>query len=71
MDKCLKEYAVEELRAGMIVGRSVYDENDNELIAEGTVLTNNIIVSLLDRPIFFVKIKMDDLVKRKCRNRKL
>ncbi|MFA6848867.1 MAG: HD domain-containing phosphohydrolase [Selenomonadaceae bacterium] len=70
MNEGLKEYAIEELHAGMIVGRSVYDENDNELIAEGTVLTNNIIVSLLDRPIFFVKIKMDDPVKKEVPQQK-
>jgi putative nucleotidyltransferase with HDIG domain len=70
MNEGLKEYAIEELRAGMIVGRSVYDDNDNELIAEGTVLTNNIIVSLLDRPIFCINIKTNDPVKKEVPQQK-
>lgn len=58
-NKILKRYPVEELAPGMVVGRSVYDENEKELIAEGAVLTNALILSILDRPIFSVMIRVD------------
>lgn len=53
----LKNYPVEELKAGMVVGRSIYDENMKELVAEGAVLTNQLIFSILERPIFAILIK--------------
>lgn len=53
----LKAYAIENLRAGMMVGRDVLDENTNVLIAAGTVLDNGMIFSLLDRPIFSVYVE--------------
>lgn len=55
----LKKYPTEELRAGMIVGKSVYDEQEQELVAEGAVLTNALILSILERPIFTVTIRAD------------
>lgn len=59
--KILKNYLVEDLKAGMVVGRSVYDEQEKELIAEDTVLTNQLILSILDRPIFSVMIREDKI----------
>lgn len=56
-DFLLKRYPVEELKAGMVVGRAIYDEQQKELVAEGTVLTNQLIFSMLDRPIFSVLIR--------------
>lgn len=56
-DFLLKRYSVEELKAGMVVGRSVYDEQQKELVAEGTILTNQLIFSMLDRPIFSVLVR--------------
>ncbi len=47
----LKQYAVEDLREGMVLGRSIYEEDSNVLIGAGTVLTNQMIFSLLERPI--------------------
>lgn len=56
----LKVYAVESLRAGMIVGRDVVDEQGSSLISTGTVLTKDMIYGLLDRPIFSVYIEEDE-----------
>lgn len=53
----LKAYAIENLRAGMIIGRDVLDESTNVLIGAGTVLNNDMIFSLLDRPIFSVYVE--------------
>ena len=53
----LKAYAIENLRAGMVIGRDVLDEGTNVLIGTGTVLNNDMIFSLLDRPIFSVYIE--------------
>lgn len=53
----LKRYSIEELKAGMVLGRSIYDDQQKELIAEGTALNNQLIFSLLDRPIFSVLIR--------------
>lgn len=58
-ENAVKKYPVRELKAGMIVGRSVYDDNEKELIAEGTVLTNPLIASILDSQIQFIAIKND------------
>lgn len=59
--KLLKSYAVEDLKAGMVVGKSVYDEQEHELIIENTVLTNQLIISILNRPIFSVMIREDKI----------
>lgn len=56
----LKVYAVESLRAGMIVGRDVVDEQGNSLISTGTSLTKEMIYGLLDRPIFSVYIEEEE-----------
>lgn len=56
----LKMYAVESLRAGMIVGRDIVDEQGNSLIGMGTVLTKDMIYGLLDRPIFSVYIEEEE-----------
>ena len=53
----LKAYAIENLREGMIVGRDVLDHDMGILIGAGTVLTKELIYSLLDRPIFSVYIE--------------
>ena len=58
----LKAYAIENLRAGMIIGRDVLDESTSVLIGAGTVLNNDMIFSLLDRPIFSVYIEEADPV---------
>ena len=50
----LKVYAVESLRAGMVVGRDIVDDNGSALISTGTTLTKEMIYGLLDRPIFSV-----------------
>ena len=52
----LKQYAVEDLKAGMVVGHPIYSEDATVLIGEGTKLTNKLIFSLLERPIFSVYI---------------
>lgn len=53
----LKRYSTEDLKAGMVVGRSIYDESEKELVVEGTVLTNQLIFSILDRPIISVLVR--------------
>lgn len=47
--KSLKKYEVEDLRAGMVVGKAIYDNFGNTLVEEDVVLTNRLIVNLLDR----------------------
>lgn len=49
MNYRLKKCKVENLAAGMILGNTVYDENHNVLIDQGTVLNNQMIFKLLDR----------------------
>ncbi len=56
----LKSYTVEDLREGMKVGRDIMDADTSILIGAGTVLTNQMIYSLLERPIFFVYIEESD-----------
>ena len=51
-----KDYPVEELRIGMVVADNVYDEKHDILIGKGTPLTDQMIFSLLERPIFSVPI---------------
>lgn len=58
----LKQYAVEDLKAGMVVGHPIYSEDATVLIGEGTKLTNKLIFSLLERPIFSVYIHEPDAV---------
>ncbi|WP_074671820.1 HD-GYP domain-containing protein [Selenomonas ruminantium] len=58
----LKVYAVEGLRAGMVVGRDIVDEQGNALISTGTTLTKEMIYGLLDRPIFSVYVEEEDPV---------
>ncbi len=58
----LKSYAIEDLRAGMVVGRDVMDESANILIGSGTVITKELIYNLLDRPIFKVYIEEEEAV---------
>ena len=52
----LKPYAVENLLEGMQVGRDVLDADGGILLSAGTVLTQDMIGSLLERPIFSVYI---------------
>ena len=56
----MKAYNLESLRPGMVVGRDVLDTNANVLIGTGTVLTENQILSLMDRPIFTVYIEEEE-----------
>ncbi len=56
----LKQYNLESLRAGMVLGRDVLDTNANVLIGKGTVLTQDMIYSLMDRPIFSVYIQEEE-----------
>lgn len=58
----LKSYAIEDLRAGMVVGRDVMDESANILIGSGTVMTKELIYNLLDRPIFKVYIEEEAVI---------
>ncbi len=58
----LKQYAIEDLKAGMVVGHPIYAEDATILIGEGTALTNKLIFSLLERPIFSVYIHEPDPV---------
>ena len=44
----------------MVLGRDVLDSNTNVLIGKGTTLTQDMIYSLLDRPIFSVYIEEED-----------
>ena len=59
----LKQYAIEDLKAGMVVGHPIYAEDATILIGEGTPLTNKLIFSLLERPIFSVYIHEPDPVE--------
>ena len=52
----LKAYAIEDLRAGMVIGRDVVDSDAGVLVGKGSVLTNQMIYSLLERPIFSVYV---------------
>ena len=53
----LKSYALNDLRAGMVVGRDVLDENANTLVGAGTKLTDEIICSLAERSLFSIYIE--------------
>lgn len=59
----LKPYAIENLLAGMKVGRDVLDADGSNLLSAGTVLTENIICNLLERPIFSVYIDEADPIE--------
>ena len=39
----LKRYPLAELKAGMIVGKTIHDHFERELITKGTILTKQII----------------------------
>ncbi len=67
----LKQYAVEDLREGMVLGRSIYEEDSNVLIGAGTVLTNQMIFSLLERPIFNVYIEMAEAAHQEKNDEKV
>ena len=56
----VKQCAIEDLEAGMVLARSVHDENADILLNEGTILSDQVIDSLLERPIFSVYIRIDD-----------
>ncbi len=57
VSRMLKVYGLESLRPGMLLGRDVLDSNANVLVGKGTVLTQDIIFTLMDRPIFSVYIE--------------
>lgn len=52
----LKRYPVAELKAGMIVGKTIHDHFERELITKGTVLTKQIIAALTTYYLSFVTI---------------
>ena len=56
----VKQCAIEDLEAGMVLARSVHDENADILLNEGTILSDQVIESLLERPIFSVYIRIED-----------
>lgn len=58
----LKSYAIENLRAGMIIGRDVLDGEANILVGAGTPLTKELIYNLLERPIFSVFVEEEEPV---------
>lgn len=53
----MKQYSLEALRPGMVLGRDVLDSNTNVLIGKGTTLTQEMIYSIMDRPIFSIYIE--------------
>lgn len=53
----LKQCLLEDLRAGMVLGRPICETNGNILLEEGTVLTVPLIDSLLTRPVFSVYVE--------------
>jgi len=55
----LRSYAIEDLRAGMKIGRDVLADG-NVLLPEGTVLTDESIVMLTSRSLFSVYIDEDE-----------
>lgn len=56
----LKKYPVDQLEAGMVIGRTVYAEDMSVLLGEGTVLDEQRIEYLDQRGIVFVRILMPD-----------
>lgn len=56
----LKKYSVDQLEAGMVIGRTVYAEDMSVLLGEGTVLDEQRIEYLDQRGIVFVRILMPD-----------
>ena len=56
----LKKYPVDQLKTGMVIGRTVYAEDMSVLLGEGTVLDEQRIEYLDQRGIVFVRILMPD-----------
>ena len=56
----LKKYPVDELEAGMVIGRTVYSDDMSVLLGEGTVLDEQRIEYLDQRGIVFVRILLPD-----------
>ena len=56
----LKKYPVDQLEAGMVIGRTVYAEDMSVLLGEGTVLDEQRIEYLEQRGIVFVRILTPD-----------
>ncbi|WP_177504321.1 HD domain-containing phosphohydrolase [Anaerosinus sp.] len=52
----LKRYPLAELKAGMIVGKTIHDHFERELITKGTILTKQIIDALATYFVSFVTI---------------
>ena len=55
----VQAYAIENLRAGMRVGRDVLSENGEVLLSKGQILTRESICSLLERPIYSIYVDED------------
>ncbi|MBR3722816.1 MAG: HD domain-containing protein [Selenomonadaceae bacterium] len=53
----LRSYNLQSLKPGMVLGRDVLDSNASILIGKGSVLTEESIASIMDRPIFSVYIE--------------
>ena len=56
----LKKYPVDQLKTGMVIGRTVYAEDMSVLLGEGTVLDEQRIEYLEQRGIVFVRILLPD-----------
>ena len=56
----LKKYPVDQLKTGMVIGRTVYAEDMSVLLGEGTVLDEQRIEYLDQRGIVFVRILLPD-----------
>ncbi len=56
----VKAYAIENLEAGMKIGRDVLTDKGELLLPAGSVLTQENICGLLERPIFFIYIEEEE-----------
>lgn len=53
----MQQFYIESVKPGMTLGKTIYDDRNNELLKSGTVLSENIIKRLKDKGfILFVLI---------------
>ena len=57
MTQVLKKYPIDKLTVGMVVGKTIHDHFQRELITEGTILTQQIIAALPTYYIRFITIR--------------
>ncbi len=57
MTQVLKKYPLDKLTVGMVVGKTIHDHFQRELITEGTILTQQIIAALPTYYIRFITIR--------------